>query len=96
MSQVTHYRRCESTGNAIVNLSCADSGDAYDVRIPWEHRNHPIGWGKTPRLRWQSDGKPRRGIVLARGPEGVTTVDTDGVEHLVPHDAYEDDDDEDF
>lgn len=61
-----------------------DTDEELEVRLPWEHRDHPITWGKRERLRWGD----RWGVETESGPAGVRAVDHEGKRHLLPHAAF--------
>lgn len=76
-------RQCPETGQAIVSICDMDTDEEVEVRLPWEHRDHPITWGKRERLRWGD----RWGVETANGPAGVRAIDHEGKRHLLPHAA---------
>lgn len=66
-----------------------ESGDAFQVRVPYAHRYDSVGWAGRERTRWTGDdGAELEGLEVARGLHGVTVVDAAGRQHRVQHGRY--------
>jgi hypothetical protein len=82
-------KRCTKTGHALWDVPDATSGERYTVMVPWEHRNHPIGWGDQPRARWKGSDGEREGVISARGASGAIARDENGGVHVLQNGEFE-------
>lgn len=60
----------------VVDVRCGTTGEAYKVRIPKRSRHNFVTWGDKPRILFEVGGEQRVGVEIARGPYGITVVDT--------------------
>lgn len=79
-------------GHALLNVKCSDSGEAYRLKVPHEHRYHPIGWGEAEAVEWDPDDEDEEaetaGLVVATGPRGITVRTASGRVVRIEHEAY--------
>lgn len=75
--------------HAILGMRCGETGDEFQVRVPWSARYDSTGWGDRARVRWRGeDGADFEGVELARGPKGIRAVDATGSMHELDHGRY--------
>lgn len=53
------------------------------IKVPWEHRHDPVGWGDGHVLFGDKQGWEK-----SRGTAGITALDAEGNEHQIPHGGY--------
>lgn len=84
------YRRCDTCpDHALIDVSDADSGLSFSVRVPWEHRAHWIGWGDRPRANWSDHtGAEQIGVVLGEDETGADVEMEDGRRARLPRGTY--------
>lgn len=86
---VETWRRCEHTGDAILDIE-DETGAPVALRVPWEHRSSSVGWGRRKRAKFKH---PARGdvsaLIVSEGKHGVLARDERGDLHALPLGTFE-------
>lgn len=81
------WEPCDDPAHAHLKV-LDDDGEEVTLRVPFEHRYDPIGWGDRPRVIFDHEEGELEGFVHSRGRQGVTVVDHKGRVHRLVHGAY--------